>query len=126
MRFRWGKVVIAGVVAEIVAIATLVGVVAFFGPADATAARDYAERLGQWIGPIGGAAYCFIGGYWAARSAGASRILYGVLVGVVAALIDVALLVGSGADFQILFVASNLGRMMAGALGGWASNGRAS
>ena len=126
MRIRWGRVVVAAISAEVGAIVALVALVALFGPKEAAAAQAYAERLGAWVGPIGGAVMCFIGGLWVARSAGHRGVMHGVLVGFVASLIDSALLIGMGAAFQFLFVASNLGKIVAGGLGGWVARGRAS
>jgi hypothetical protein len=124
MRIRWRRIIAAAVVAEVATIAILVLLVAVFGPSDAVAAEGYAVQLGQWVGPIGGATLCLLGGFWAARSSSTRRPLHGLLVGVAAAGIDVALLLASGASFQLLFVASNVGRVLAGALGGWAATRR--
>jgi hypothetical protein len=55
------RTVIAGVLVEASAILLLFVLVALFGPNDDAAARAYAERLGQWVGPIGGAAFCLLG-----------------------------------------------------------------
>jgi hypothetical protein len=116
---RIGKVIVAAVAAEALAIATLVVLVAVFGPRSAAAAQAYAERLGAWVGPIAGAVFCLLGGWWAARKLAAGQVLQGALVGFATALIDVAILIASGAPFQMLFVVSNLGRLLAGAAGGW-------
>jgi len=45
----------------------------------------------------------------------------GVAVGVFLAVLDIALLVASHAPFQWLFVVSNLGKILAGYIGGGAS-----
>jgi len=122
MGIRWGRIIVAGVTVEAAAIAVLVVIVALFGPRDATGAQDYAKRLGQWVGPIGGAMLCFVGGVWVARTSCSSRVLHGILVGTATAVIDAALLLASGVPFQLLFVASNIGKMLAGGLGGWAAS----
>jgi hypothetical protein len=119
MRIRWTRVIFAAVLAEVATIAALVLLVAIFGPREAGAAEGYAEQLGQWVGPIGGAISCLLGGLWVARSVSIRRPLHGLLVGVTAAVIDIALLLASGASFQLLFALSNIGRVVAGGLGGW-------
>jgi hypothetical protein len=122
MRIRWVHIVVAAVVAEVAAVALLILLVAVFGPSDSEeAAEHYAEQLGRWVGPLGGAALCFLGGYWVARSARTRRPMHGLLVGVAAALIDIAMLLAFRVSFQWLFVASNVGRVLAGWLGGWAA-----
>jgi hypothetical protein len=47
----------------------------------------------------------------------ARQVLYSSVVGLLAAFIDVAILISSGATFQWLFAASNFGRLLAGTLG---------
>ena len=117
----WVRVVVAGAAAEVAAILALVAVVAVFGPNNATDAAAYAERLGRWVGPAGGAAFCFAGGWWVGRSSRGRPVVHGMSVGLVATSIDVAILLASGAPFEWLFLASDVGRVAAGMSGGWAS-----
>ncbi len=124
MSLQWGRIVLAAVAVEIAAIALLVAIVAAFGPSEPEAASAFAEWLGQWLGPLAGAVGCFIGGWWAARGLSTRQIAQGLMVGAVAAALDVGLLMAAGAGFRILFVASNLARVFAGALGGWAAQRR--
>jgi hypothetical protein len=109
------RVALAGLAAEAVPIVLLVGMVAMFGPHEPAAATAYAEKLGRWVGPVGGLLACFAAARWAARD---RPLLQGALVGLVAAAIDVALLAVSSAAFQWLFVLSNLGRVLGGVTGG--------
>jgi hypothetical protein len=108
LRFHLGRVLIAAVIAEAVPIILLVVLVALFGPKDQAAAQAYAERLGQWVGPIAGTLMCFLVGRWVARAATTRPVLHGSAVGLLSALIDSAILIASGAAFQWLFVASEL------------------
>lgn len=121
MQIRWVRILIAAVVAEVAAIALLILLVAIFGPGNEEADKQYAEQLGRWVGPLGGATLCFLGGYWVAWSASTRRPLHGLLVGVAAALIDIVSILAFRVPFQLLFVASNVGRVLAGWLGGWAA-----
>jgi hypothetical protein len=118
VRIRLGRVVIAALLAEALAIVCLVVLVALFGPDERAAAQAYAARLGNWVGPISGFALTLLGGWWASRVLERDQVLNGLAVGVIGAAIDIALLVASGTAFQALFAASNAGRVLAGALGG--------
>ena len=113
-----GRVVLTAVLVEALNIALLFLVVALFGPRDAQAAQADAEELGKWVGPIGGFLLCFLGGWWVAVASRGRHVLNGLALGATVAGIDLGLLAASGAPFQFLFVASNLGRLVAGALGG--------
>ncbi len=117
MGLRWGRITGAALAAEVMPIVLLVGIVAVFGPGEETAAQAFAERQGRWVGPLGGAVACAAAGWWAARG-GVRGLATGVAVGGIAALLDLGLILASGAPFEWLFAASNAGRVIAGALGG--------
>jgi hypothetical protein len=118
MGLRWGRLVQGAVAAELIPILLLITLVAVFGPPDQAQAQAYAARLGQWVGPLAGALMCFLAAWWVTASPRAADIRHGLVLGTFAALLDVTLLVASGSAFQWLFVFSNLGRVLAGALGG--------
>ena len=80
------------------------------------------ERLGRWVGPIGGTLCSFLAAFFVARPLTSGRITNGVAVGFFLAVLDVVLLVASQAPFQWLFVVSNLGKILAGYIGGVASS----
>jgi len=126
MGLRWGRILGAAVAVEVGAIVLLVVVVAVVGPKEPEAASAFAKRHGQWLGPLAGTIGCFLGGWWASRGMATRQVVQGLMVGVVAAAIDVALLLAGGASFRLLFVASNMGRILAGALGGWMASIRSS
>ena len=111
--------VLLAIAIEAVAVLILVLIIAVFGPADPDAAQAYAERLGYWVGPIAGFSLCVGGGWLVARALTADHVKHGMLLGAMVAAIDVAILVAGGASFQPIFVVSNLGRVVAGSLGGW-------
>ena len=117
MKLAVGRIVFAVVVAEIVGVATLVALVAAFGPAGA-AAQHYAEELGAWIGPISGLVLCFAGGWWAARGS-AVPVANGLALGVSAAVLDLGLAMALSAKLGPILLVSNAGRIVAGTLGGW-------
>ena len=100
--------------------------VTLFGPSGADAAQAWAERLGYWVGPISGFAHCLLGGLWVARGLHAAHVLNGLILGLVVAGIDVGILVASGAAFKSIFAVSNIGRVIAGTIGGWIARRSAS
>lgn len=119
MNLHYVKIILAGLATEVLAIATLVLIVALLGPGERAADQAFAESIGYWVGPIAGFVFCLAAGFWVAKSAGTLRIQHGLLVGVVAAAIDVVLLMASSPPFSMVFVVSNIGRIVAGTLGGW-------
>ena len=118
MKIRWGRLVIGSIAAEFTLIALLVALVAIFGPNDPHAAQTFAEHLGRWVGPIGGALITFILSLWIGRRLSTAQVVHGVLLGCMLALIDVAILVASRTPFEWVFVVSNLVKIAAGYLGG--------
>ncbi len=119
MKIQIGKTLITAFVVEILAIAALVVAVALFGPGEVEASRVWAAETGQWLGPLAGFLLCILGGWFVARSAPSDHVFHGFALGVTVALIDVALLVTGGSDFEMIFLISNVGRVVAGAIGGW-------
>ncbi len=119
MKVRIARTLITALVAEILAIAGLVIAVALFGPSEAEAAAEWAAETGWWFGPVAGFILCLVGGWFVARGATSDHVVHGLLLGVVVAAIDVGLLLAGGAEFQMVFVISNVGRVVAGGVGGW-------
>ncbi len=100
----------------------LIALVVTFGPSEPASAQAFAERLGRWVGPIGGAACSFLAAFCVARPLTSERKTNGVAVGVFLAVFDVVLLMASHAAFQWLFVVSDSGKILAGYIGGVASS----
>lgn len=126
MKIRWIRILIAALVVEALAIGLLVAAVAFFGPIDAAQAKAFAANTGRWLGPSAGAVLTFLAALWVCSKLAARHVLNGVLLGVLVAVLDVLLLIAAGEPFQWLFVASNIGKIAAGALGGFVSSKRSS
>lgn len=119
MKIQIGKTLVTAFVVEILAIAVLVIAVALFGPGEAEADQAWAAETGRWLGPLAGFLFCVLGGWFVARTATSDRVIHGLALGVTVALIDVALLVAGGSGFEMIFLISNVGRVVAGAFGGW-------
>ncbi|MEQ1833300.1 MAG: hypothetical protein ABL977_09625 [Candidatus Eisenbacteria bacterium] len=119
MKLPIGRIVLAAVLVELMSIIGLVAVVALFGPKENVAAGEFARSTGQWFGPVSGALLTIVGGRWVARAVPGARVQAGLALGFTVAGIDAGLLLLAATPFQWLFVASNLGKVLAGALGGW-------
>lgn len=124
MILRAGRIVLAALATEVVAILALVALVALFGPHEKVAAQQFAERVGFWFGPTAGFVLCVAAAFWLARRLVSGQVSQGVFLGLAAAVIDIALLLLSAAPFQPVFFLSNVGRVLAGALGGWLASKR--
>jgi hypothetical protein len=59
-----------------------------------------------------------------ARSVVNDRVMHGLALGVLAAALDIALLLAAGASVTLLSAMSNVGRIAAGTLGGWLASYR--
>jgi hypothetical protein len=118
MPISWGRLLAGTAVAEIVPLATLIVLVGVMGPANPAEAQEFATMLGRWVGPLGGAAMAIAMTLWVARPLSHGQVLHGALLGTLLAVIDVAILVASGQPFDPIFVRSNVGKVVAGLLGG--------
>ena len=119
MPIRIGRILIGAVLAEFLAVLALVLIVAVFGPSDQAAAEAYAQRLGYWVGPLAGFVFTLIAGWWVAKNLTNYHLANGFVLGVAVAVIDISILVASGSGFQLIFAVSNIGRVIAGSIGGW-------
>lgn len=116
---KFVRYLVLAIVIEAIAVLILVLLVAMFGPSDPDAAPAFARRLGYWVGPTAGFVLCIGGGWLVARNLNSGQVTSGLILGATVAAIDVLLLVGGGAEFEPIFVFSNLGRLAAGSVGGW-------
>lgn len=124
MAINLGKIITIAIAVEAIAIIGLIGIIAVLGPSDPDAAQAYAKEVGYWFGPVVGFVLCIAGGWFLSRRLKQHQVLNGLVVGAVVAVIDVALLVAGGAAFQLIFVASNIGKLFAGSFGGWLASRR--
>lgn len=118
MKVRWVRLILGAIAAEVGAIVALVCVVALFGPKEANEAQRYAEKMGQWVGPIAGAIFSFLGAFWIGHSLTRGHLVHGLLFGVFVAAVDVSLLVAMRARFEWLFVILDVGKVAAAVMGG--------
>jgi hypothetical protein len=118
---HWLRIIGAGFVAELAPFMVLIVVASAYGAlAHGTSEADiqrFAERAGDFIGPLGGAATTFFSARWAAART-TRPVLHGVLVGVLVTILGCVILLGFGASFRWLFVLSYTAKLAAGWLGG--------
>ena len=119
------RITTAVLLAEAIPVLILIGVVFLLGPSSADGAAEFAGRLGDWIGPIGGACATLLLAYWAARTS-KHPLRTGLLVGALVAALDISLLIAAGAPFRWLFAASAAGRIVAGGVAGYCAQSQAS
>ena len=121
MSLRARRLIIAVPIAEVLAVvAMMVPSMIAFATLDATVRQRMIEmqQLAVWAGPLAGFLACLLGGWWVARRASSGHALNGALLGVVVAIVDLALLVAAGAPFGALLVGSIVGRVAGGYCGG--------
>ena len=119
MKTVWKRLITAAIAAEVIPIVILVAIVALVGPGETSEAQDFANRTGRWFGPIAGGVVTFLFAVWLTRPLVKDHSRYGLLLGLLVAVLDASLLVVSGASFDGLFVLSGLGRILMGFLGGY-------
>jgi putative membrane protein (TIGR04086 family) len=105
MGIRWGLALVGGVLAEVGIFAVVIPVQQLFG-----------ERAFLLSATPACLAMTFVFGWWVARRAAARPLLHGLLVGVVAALIYLALVWGQ--DLPTEFVVANWLKLAGGLAGG--------
>jgi hypothetical protein len=125
-KIRWGRVIIASLLAEIVPILILFLVVAVYGlfltpselPNDVRL-NNFARTAGGWIGPLGGSLVTFIVSLWACRKLRSGHILHGALIGLLSMMMGVGLLLILADRFSLIFVGSYLLRFLSAVGGGY-------
>ena len=124
MSLRIRRLVLAASVAELVAAAMLMALLpALLASGRGTVVYQImeAQRLALWVGPIGGFLVCALAGWWVARRARDDAERNGLALGVSVAVLDLALMLMSGAPVGTLMVLSVTGRIAGGYAGGrWA------
>lgn len=109
---HWVRVLIGGFLAETVLIAVVIPI-----------SMKWGQHPLLWIAPVGSLLLCFLFGLWVSRGAESRFALHGLLVGVVAMLIYLALTRLQPEPWQ--YVLAHLLKMVGGTAGGWlAGRGR--
>ena len=125
MEIKYLQLVVAALAIEIISVLVLVIMVAIFGPPDPEQAQAFAADLGYWVGPIAGFIFSFLGAYVITKNLSRSRIPNGILLGLLVAIVDASILLGSDRGFEMIFLVSNTGRVVAGTLGAYVAERQA-
>jgi hypothetical protein len=86
--------------------------------ATVTARITEMQSVALWAAPVAGFLFCLLGGWWVARGAVAGHERDGATLGIAVALIELVLLIASGAPFGVLYVTSIASRIAGGYCGG--------
>lgn len=119
MKLRWRRLIAGALAAEAIPVFLLILYVFIFGPRDPEGAAAFAEATGVWFGPLVGALVTLFAARIVARGAPGDELRHGLILGVLVAALDATIIVAGGTPFRLLFALSGLGRIAAGALGGW-------
>src|SRR6202044_350582 len=110
-RIHWGRILLGGLLAEIALILAIVPLGLHLG-----------ENFLHYTAPPGSFVMCFLGALWACRRIESHFILQGTLVGVVAALIYIALTRAQPEPFA--YIVAHALKLAGGACGGFIAQQR--
>ena len=119
MNIKYLQLVVAAFTIEIISVLVLAILIALFGPSDPELIQAFSENIAYWLGPIAGFLFCFTGAFLLTRNLSRSRIPNGILLGLLVAIIDINILLGSDSGFQIIYLVANTGKIVAGTLGAY-------
>lgn len=124
MTVSWQRLAFVAVHAEILPVIVLFGSVWALSTGSLPKDQALAEALGQILGPIVGFFAVLGGAIFLSRSVTRGHVGNGLLLGALVAALDITIFVMSGEPITPLLLASNVGRIVAGALGGWIARRR--
>jgi len=119
MNIKYLQLVVAAFTIEIISVLVLAILIALFSPSDPELIQAFSENMVYWLGPIAGFLFCFSGAFLLTRNLSHSRIPNGILLGLLVAIIDINILLGSDSGFQIIYLVTNTGKIVAGTLGAY-------
>jgi hypothetical protein len=122
--FRLIRIAIAAVLAELIPLVVLVATITVYSYAIAPglnkeAYQAFADSAGKIIGPGVGTLATLGMAYWAARKFAYRQVMYGLATGVLVIILEISVLATPKADFDFMNVLVLLGKLLAGALGGF-------
>jgi putative membrane protein (TIGR04086 family) len=112
-RIHWGRILIGGLLAEVALILAIVPLGLRLG-----------DNFLHYAAPPGSFVMCFLGALWVCRRIESHFILHGTLVGVVAALIYLALTRAQPEPFA--YIVAHVLKLVGGACGGFVAQRRRS
>ena len=112
-RIRWARILLGGALAEVALIIAIVPLGLRLG-----------DNFLHYTAPPGSFVMCFLGALWACRRIDSHFVLHGTLVGVVAALIYIALTRAQPEPFA--YIVAHALKLVGGACGGFVARRRRS
>ena len=112
-QIHWGRILLGGLLAEVALILTIVPL---------GLGLDLGENFLHYTAPPGSFITCFLGALWVCRRIESRFVLHGTLVGVVAALIYVALTRAQPEPFA--YIVAHVLKLVGGACGGFVAQSR--
>jgi putative membrane protein (TIGR04086 family) len=109
-RIHWGRILVGGLLAEVALILAIVPLGLRLG-----------DNFLHYTAPPGSFVMCFLGALWVCRRIESHFILHGTLVGVVAALIYLALTRAQSEPFA--YIVAHVLKLVGGACGGFVAQG---
>ncbi|SRR5579871_557668 len=110
-KIRWGWIVLGGLIAEVALIIAIV-----------PAGMRLGETFLHYTAPPGSLITCFLAAWWICRRIESRFVLHGTLVGVVAALIYIALT--RAQPEPLAYIIAHVLKLAGGALGGFVAQRR--
>ena len=110
-RIHWGRIIAGGLLAEVALILAIV-----------PAGMKLGEAFLHYTAGPGSFIFCFLGALWVCRRVESRFVLHGVLVGVVAAIIYVALT--KAQPEPLAYIVAHVLKLAGGALGGFVAQRR--
>lgn len=120
-RVRWWRVLIAGILVEVMTIAAVILATLVYSTFSGSELgfQDLGKSVGYYVAPLAGTFAAFLFGNWASRKADSAPILHGALVGALALLLTVPGMIGAEAGDQPVYVVAGLLKLVAASFGGW-------
>lgn len=118
MNFRLRRVLLGALLIELLPIALLSVVTAWFGPTDKPSAAAFAESAGRIVAVAGGLVFGLGAGWWVARPVPSAAVMHGFLAGLFAGALEGAMLVVAAVPADPTYILAALGRIAAATAGG--------
>ncbi|MBA2290998.1 MAG: hypothetical protein H0W15_00935 [Gemmatimonadales bacterium] len=118
MTIRLRRVLLGAFLIELLPIAILSVVTAWFGPTDKPSATAFAGSAGRIVAVAGGLVFGLGAGWWVARPVPSAAVMHGFLTGLFAGALEGAMLVVAAMPTDPVFIAAALGRIAAATAGG--------
>ncbi|MEO5825778.1 MAG: hypothetical protein ABIR59_07815 [Gemmatimonadales bacterium] len=118
MTIRLRRVLLGAVLIELLPVAILSVVTAWFGPSNKASAAAFAESAARTVAVVGGLGVGLAAGWWVARPVPSTAKVHGFLTGLFAGALEGAMLVVAAVPSDPVYIFAALGRIAAAAAGG--------